>query len=130
LIRASFPPTQHEQVEAAPREEELMCRVHDLLPAEIPYVQVRLFAGTGQTHIPAGDLDALSLFLLAKCVVNQPVDQRCFTHSAASDQNQFGFEQRTFGPEVVIENVRRIYTLYFADSQDLIPWPQDFLWDA
>jgi hypothetical protein len=48
-----------------------MRRMHDLLPAEIPDVQMCLVLAVGQRHIPAGDLDAFGLLLLVKRVVNQ-----------------------------------------------------------
>src|SRR4028118_669683 len=38
-IFAAFAPVEDEQIEATLGEKELMRRVHDLLPAEIPHVE-------------------------------------------------------------------------------------------
>src|SRR5262245_36928490 len=108
-----------------------MRRMHNFLTAEIPDIQMRLFAA-GQRHVPTCNPDDLSLLLLAECVVNQPVDQRRFAYRAAPDQNEFGFEQRAFGAEVIIENVGWIRRLsgIFSTIDFKRYRTQNFCWDT
>ncbi len=88
---------EHQQVEAAPGQEELVGGVHDLLAAKVPNVEPnRLAAGEGQR--PLGDLDALGLRLgRVEAVMHQAVHQAGLAHLPEAHQNELGLVQGAAG---------------------------------
>ena len=65
---------EHEQVDAALRQEELVRGVHDLLPAEVPDVQPHR-TELRQRQFPIGDLDPVRFSLATvELVVEQSID--------------------------------------------------------
>ncbi len=76
-ILAPLAAGKHQEVEAALGEEELVRGVHDLLPAEVPYVQADLLAIV-QAQGPIGYGDPFGLPLVRiEAAMNQALDQGC-----------------------------------------------------
>ena len=86
---------QHQEIQAAFRQEKLVRVVHDLLPAEIPDIQRRAFASP-ERQGPGRDGDALGDgFVLVEFLVGQTLDQGRFADRTEPDQDQTCLVQRS-----------------------------------
>jgi len=86
---------EHEQVQAAVGQEELVCGVHDLLPAKVPDILPHFVLLPPDGNRPLLDADALRrVFTSREPVLDQPLHKRRFPRFTASHQDQLGFVQR------------------------------------
>ncbi len=83
-----------EEVEAAFGEEELVGGVVDFLSAEVPDVEADVFGVDGL--VPGGDVESVGLgFGGVVGIVDEAIDQGGFADAALTDEEDFGFVERT-----------------------------------
>ncbi len=87
-----FAAIEHQDVDAAFGEEELVGGVHDLLAAEVPEVADDL--ATAVLDLPVADVDAVGLgFLWIELLAEEAFDQRRLADGAVADQQDLDFVQ-------------------------------------
>ena len=84
---------EHQQVETALGEKELMGSVHDLLPTKVPHVEANGLLVDGK--LPGLNLNALGFALVfVKDSLDQALHQRRFANATLPNHQQFGFVER------------------------------------
>ena len=128
LPLAVLAPGKHEHINRPHRKKELVHRVRNRLPREIPNMRQHLPAGT-VAHPPVAELHP-KRFLLRRIELfpHQPLDQRSLLRAAAANEHQLHFIERPVPAglprEVIVENRARIGGLRFAATHVLPCQPE------